>query len=135
MKKLLLLSLIFTSCSIINLMPAYNSNIVSEIVSTQAFADSLANSIIQNSDKTFNTYKAGYEMLDVKVKNIYALELQRASGKLLAKQAESMNSVFQNWYSYHAKSITLTADEAGRFKDLFDASINSLLVSENSLKK
>lgn len=134
MKKLLLLSLIFTSCSVLNFMPSYNSTVVLEIKSTQEYADSLATAIIQNTDKNFDTYKAGYELLDVKVKNIYALELQRANGKWLAKQAESVNSVFQNWYGYHAKSITLTADEAARFKDLFNASINSLLVSENSLK-
>lgn len=134
MKKLLLLSIIFTSCSVLNFMPAYDSSVVLEIKSTQEYADSLATVMIDNVDKNFATYQTGYEVLDLKVKNIYALELQRANGKLLAKQAESMNSVFQNWYSYHAKSITLTSDEAGRFKDLFDASINSLLVSENSLK-
>ena len=76
-----------------------------------------------------------YEVLDLKVKNIYALELQRANGKLLAKQAESMNSVYQNWYGYHAKCITITNDEVTSFRDLFDASIEALLNSENSLKE
>ena len=116
-------------------MPSYNSSIVAEINSTQNFADSLANSIIQNDNKSFENYKAGYELLDVKVKNIYALELSRSKGKWLAKQAESMNSVYQNWYGYHAKYITITADEVVSFRDLFDASIEALLNSENSLKE
>ena len=135
MKKYLLISLIFTSCSLLNFMPSYNSNIVSEINATQIYADSLANEIIQNENKNFENYKAGYELLDVKVKNIYALELARSKGKWLAKQAESMNSVYQNWYGYHAKYITITADEVVSFRDLFDASIEALLNSENSLKE
>lgn len=135
MKKYLLISLIFTSCSLLNFMPSYNSNIVSEINATQIYADSLANEIIQNENKNFENYKAGYELLDVKVKNIYALELARSKGKWLAKQAESVNSVYQNWYGYHAKVVEITDDEVVSFRDLFDASIEALLNSENSLKE
>jgi hypothetical protein len=136
MKKIIFLLAIvaFVSCKV-QLMPVYNQSMINQIAAAKFTVDSVYDEAQAHPELGFAHVKTGYELSEIYINNIMAVEAARPKAKILADQAQRIKNVFENAYNYHAKNIVISAQTAFGFKTQIDATFDALMVSETNLNK
>jgi hypothetical protein len=133
-KKIVLVMMIATICFSckVSFVPQRNEAVLTQISQGQQTTDSVYNSMLSSSDKTFQSYAAGYILIASKIADLKAVEVSR--NKTISSQVDILMQKFNYYAEQHESKGTLSNAEITTYKNDLDALWQPIYNSENFLK-
>ena len=130
---LFLFAVAFTSCNV-NLVPSKSPVAIAAVQGAATATDNLYNDIIGSSDKSYQSFAPGYQVVNEEINDILIFDSARKKAGVILIIARDIQGRFKKYEAEHKSAGSINNGEAQTYKDYMHALFSSLINAENNFK-